>query len=99
MNEMTSAEVGQGHTCRVGCAATASIVPVSGRSGRGRQEEMAAFFITEQWRFGPNPNFLRFSGLVQAAQLGSVLASPPRRLGSDQLTEFYASSDAPAKGE
>lgn len=48
---------------------------------------MATFCITEEWRLGPNPNSLRLSGLVQAAQLGSVLASPSRRLGSVQLTE------------
>lgn len=65
-----------------------SLFPVTGSSGGGRQEEMATFCITEEWRLGANPNSLRLSGVVQAAQLGSVLASPPRRLESVQLTEF-----------
>lgn len=49
--------------------------------GRGRQEVMAALCIREQWRLGPNPNSLHFTGLVPAAQLGTVLGSPPQRLG------------------
>lgn len=53
----------------------------TGRLEGSRQEVVAALCIREWWRLGPNPNSLHFSGSVQAAQLASVLGSPPQRLG------------------
>lgn len=58
-----------------------------------------ALFASQSSGDDPNPNSFRFSGLVQAAQLGSVLASPHPRLGRVQLPEFYPSLDAPTNGE
>lgn len=62
---------------RYGWAVAAPIVLATGRSGGGRKDVMAALCIREQWRLGPNPISLCSSGLLQAAQLGSVSGSPP----------------------
>lgn len=53
----------------------------TGRLGGGRQEVVAPLCIRERRKLGPNPNSLHFSGSVQAAQLSSVLGSPPQMLG------------------
>lgn len=93
---MTGAEVGRGHTGRAGCAA---IVPVTGRAGGRRQEELAALCITQQWRQGPNPNSLPFFRAGTGSTTWMCAGIPAPKVRSAQLAEFYPSLDAPTKGE